>query len=282
VTPRATNTDAGGFAYITGGSSSGGSVNFDFTTGALPAAITFTRPSIGTYFNNAGLLITAGNDAARFNYVGGVACLLIEPAATNILLQSNSFTNAAWHAVNSSVITAGAFVSPDGANDGTTVTSGSGFGGVAQSGVAFSNIPYTVSCWVKRVVGAAPVSMKLNDVQTGDFATTTTLTRYAGALTPSAGTNTAYIFTDTASGATNGIFGAQVETGPVATSYIPTTTAAVTRAADSAVFAIPAGIGHLTYTFDDNSTQLAAVSPGSYTAPTNLNRPNIKSIVGSA
>ena len=58
--------------------------------------------------------------------------------------------------------------------------------------------------------------------------------------------------------------------------------AAVTRAADSAVFTIPAGIGHLTYTFDDNSTQLVAVSPGSYTIPTSLNRPNIKSIVGSA
>ena len=66
------------------------------------------------------------------------------------------------------------------------------------------------------------------------------------------------------------------------TSYIPTTTATVTRAADSAVFTIPSGIGHLTYTFDDASTQLVTVSAGSYTIPTTLNRPNIKSIVGSA
>ena len=79
-----------------------------------------------------------------------------------------------------------------------------------------------------------------------------------------------------------GVYGAQLETGSNVTSYIPTTTAAVTRAADSAVLTIPAGIGHLTFTFDDNTTQLVTVSAGSYTVPTNLNRPNIKRIVGSA
>jgi hypothetical protein len=66
------------------------------------------------------------------------------------------------------------------------------------------------------------------------------------------------------------------------TSYIPTTTVAVTRAPDSAVFTIPSGVAQLTYTFDDNSTQSVTVSAGSYTIPVTLNRANIKSIVGSA
>jgi hypothetical protein len=66
------------------------------------------------------------------------------------------------------------------------------------------------------------------------------------------------------------------------TSYIPTTTAAVTRQADNAVFTIPSGIASLTYTFDDGSTQTVPVSAGSYTIPVTLARPNIRSIAGVA
>lgn len=82
---------------------------------------------------------------------------------------------------------------------------------------------------------------------------------------------------------TSGIYvaGVQMEQGN-GSSVIPTTGTSATRAADSLGFTIPAGIGHLTYTFDDNSTQTVAVSPGAYTVPTNLNRADIKTIVGAA
>ena len=282
MTPRVIGGGRG-FAYITGASSSGGSVNFDFTTGVLPGAITFTRPSIGTYFNNAGLLITAGNDAARFNYVGGVACLLIERGATNLLLYSNGFNNGSgWFTGGGSVVTAAQFISPDGTNNGSSLTAGSGFGSVGNYTVTFANAQYTVSAWVKRITGTAPHLFKLSSSNWGgDIVTSGTITRVSATMTTPSGAADVNLQVDAATG-TNGIFGAQVETGPAATSYIPTAAAAVTRAADSAVFTIPAGIGHLTYTFDDNSTQLVAVSPGSYTIPTSLNRPNIKKIVGSA
>lgn len=78
------------------------------------------------------------------------------------------------------------------------------------------------------------------------------------------------------------IWGSQLEQAAAASSYIPTTTQSVMRAADSAGFTIPAGVGHLTYTFDDQSTQQVAVSPGPYTIPTNLNRPLITRIGGTA
>lgn len=267
----------GGLRFM-GGPASG--LNFDFTGGSLPAGITFSRASTGTYFTSGGILTVAAINAPRFNYVGGVSCLLIEPAATNLLLQSNNFA-ATWFPNNAGVATAAQFISPDGTNNGWSLTSGSGFGGVGQF-LAFSNVPYTISCWVKRIVGSAANLFYLNDKNSGDIATSTTIARLAATMTPAAGSNNAAISPNTGAGSTNGIFGAQLETGSKATSYIPTTTGTATRAADSATFTIPAGVTQLTYTFDDNSTQAAAVSPGSYTVPTGLNRPNIKSIQSSA
>ena len=76
------------------------------------------------------------------------------------------------------------------------------------------------------------------------------------------------------------IWGGDVETAP-SSSYIPTSGSAATRAADVLSFTIPSGVGHLTYIFDDNSTQIVAVSAGAYTVPTNLNRAWIKTIVSS-
>lgn len=75
------------------------------------------------------------------------------------------------------------------------------------------------------------------------------------------------------------VYGAQVEIGSKATSYIATTTGTVTRAADVAGYTIPSGVSTLRYTFDNNTTQDVATSPGAWTIPTNLNRPTIKSIV---
>jgi hypothetical protein len=259
-------------------------VNFDFTTGSLPPAITFTRASTGTYNNSSNVLSTASTNVARFNYLSGTPYLLIEPAATNLLVQSNNLTTT-WFPLNGGTLASAQFVSPDGTNNGWTLTNGSsipGFGAVGQSRT-FSNIPYTISVWLKRITGAPPIQLSLNSVNVGDIAATTTLTRYAKTITPAAGTANAMLLLN--SGAATdvvGVFGFQLETGNVATSYIPTTTATVTRAADSATFTIPAGVTQLTYTFDDNSQQVVTVSAGSYMIPTNLNRPNIKTITSGA
>jgi hypothetical protein len=256
-------------------------LNFDFTTGALPGAIAFTRPSIGTYINNAGTLITAGNNVARMNYVGGVSNLLIEPAATNLLLQSNAFSTAPWGPGVNSVATPAQFVSPDGSNNGWTITSGSGgFDGYYQL-LTFANATYTASAWVKQAA-SVPVDFQIKAIDSS-VPTSPALQRLSATTAVTAGSSALDIIVLTATASVvMGVYGAQLETGSNVTSYIPTTTAAVTRAADSAVLTIPAGIGHLTFTFDDNTTQLVTVSAGSYTVPTNLNRPNIKRIVGSA
>ena len=272
----------GGFVYLlASGGAAPGSINFDFTTGILPPGITFTRPSIGTYNSSGNLLVTAGNNVARFNYIGGVANLLIEGSATNIFTQSNNFSAADWLLTNTPVITSAQFISPDGTNNGWSYNDGNSNAWLQQWPVAFASGPYTLSLWIKRIIGTGDMRFGLAGV-TQIVTVSATLQRLSATLIPGATSDSASYRTTTANGSSSGIYGAQLETGSVMTSYIPTTTVAVTRAADSAVFTIPAGIGHLTFTFDDNTTQTVVVSPGSYTIPATLNRPNIKSIVGSA
>lgn len=68
-------------------------LDHDFTTGTLPAGATFTRASVGTYFDYTGTLRTAGSGDARFDYdpVTKVARgILIEGARTNLLVNAES------------------------------------------------------------------------------------------------------------------------------------------------------------------------------------------------
>jgi hypothetical protein len=274
-----------------GDGGSGGALftRIDFTTGSLGAA-SLSRSSTATYINNSGVLSTAGVNVARFNYDanyprGNAApsltgpFLLVEPAATNLAFQSNNYA-ATWFVTNGSVATSAQFTSPDGTNNGWNVTSGTGFGAQGQA-LTVAAVPYTPSIWAYQRTGTPPLQLSVNGASTGNITTSATITRYAAPITPSAGAGNNFVLVNSASGQALGTFGYQFETGSVATSYIPTTTSSASRSADVVTFTQPVGCGHNTYTFDDNSTQTVAQSPGLATVPTNLNRPNIKYIDGS-
>jgi Putative peptidoglycan binding domain len=84
------------------------------------------------------------------------------------------------------------------------------------------------------------------------------------------------------------IFGYQFEQGQSSgyfsthpTSYIPTTSSSATRGGDQLRIALPSGVTSVTVTYDDGSTQVFSGLSGSWLVPTTqLNRPQIKSIVG--
>jgi hypothetical protein len=269
----------------------------DFTTGSLGAA-SLSRGSSATYVNSSGVLTTASTNVARFNYdtnyPGGNAApsltgpfLLVEPASTNLLLQSNTFSNATWTITSGNgTITAASFTGPDGTNTGWYFATTSFFISIFQSNT-FSAVPYTMSVWAKEVVGTDGLILQPSTAS-GTLSLTTSLERYGFNVTPAAGAALSQIY-NAGAPATNGLWGAQLELGAASgyfatnsSSYIVTTTATASRSADVVAFTQPAGCGHNTYTFDNGTTEAISQAAGSATVPTNLNRPNIKFIDGSS
>jgi len=92
-------------------------LDFDETT-TLPAGISFTRATSGTFFNSSGVLTTAGSGVARFDHrlEGGIwknKGLLIEEQRTNLVQRSEEFNDSYWTKNNISVTT-NATTAPDG------------------------------------------------------------------------------------------------------------------------------------------------------------------------
>jgi hypothetical protein len=198
---------------------------------------------------------------------GGCPAGLIEPSAQNLALQSEDFTTT-WSATNISVsANSTGTLDPYGTNVADLLTAtASGSARVAQSFSFVSGTTYTYSCFAKagsnffQMImengGLASGVNSIWNVGTGEFVASgtfgsgytlqaTNIENYGNGwyrcsmrvlmnvsavgnirVTTSNGTF------NSASGNTVYVFGAQVETGAIPTSYIPTTTASATRNAD--------------------------------------------------
>jgi hypothetical protein len=234
-------------------------------------SITFTRASDATYFDADGVLQTASNNVARFDHSGGSSLgLLIEEARTNTFQRSAEFSDAYW-AKSQVTITANAATAPDGtttADEMVEDSSNDGHGINRTGAFAFtSGTSYTVSVFVKASSGTRNIRLAFGTggfdansraalfnphngtVVSSDAGTTATIqaagsSYYRVVLTATANATvaTGTVFIAMVDGTTFSytgdntsslyLWGAQLETGAFATSYIPTTTAAATRSAD--------------------------------------------------
>jgi hypothetical protein len=244
----------------------------DAVTGA--SLVTFTRASSGTFVDSAGVIQTAAADVPRFDHnptTGESLGLLVEEQRTNLLLQSNGFdTN--WNNTNSSE-TAAAGTAPDGTNTAwelkDTVDASATTHSIAQGSIAMTaGVAYTCSIFAKAgtlprvlLILTGAVAFSSGNKST-IFNLTTGITSspapgvtaqmvaypngwYRCVMTVAAdgtGNATATVRIDNGStssyqgGGTGTIhlWGADLQAGSTPSSYIPTTTAAVTRSASVA------------------------------------------------
>ena len=212
----------------------------DFTTGVLDPRVTITRAlNTATRVNSSGLIEIVDADLPRFDYDPATLApkgLLIEESRANKLLQSNGFTTSPWNYTGSPVVTANAAISPDGTSNAFQITSSpSGTFRVIFQDVATTAVAHTFSIYLKSATGTNQ-TMRIWVDTSPSVSAAITVTPQWQRFTVSGTTDTSarvQIGVDSSANAFDVYaYGAQLEAGAFATSYIPTTTTSLTRNAD--------------------------------------------------
>lgn len=278
---------------------------FHKAPGWIDPRFSFTRASVGRTVNRAGQLVAVPANTARYRFNPLTRLcegLWIESQRTNYLLRSEEFDNPVWTATNLTV-TPNSTTAPDGTISADTLAATGSGGTIAQAvtitagrGIALSlyakanasSFLYaklsdgtsTVECWWNLAAGAVGTStsgsgtcvfaQKLIEAADSGWyrcsleVTTATSTTFTASFAPAAADNTV-----PAAGNSLYAWGAQLEaegtTNTNPTSYIPTTSATVTRSADNLLMPVTAAqvpLDRGTMIFDIVARPLPPVTSG--------------------
>ena len=236
-----------------------------------PLPFTFDRSTSATRVNKDGLIEVVSNNEPRIDFKDDASgALLLEPSRSNLITYSEDFNNASWTTYQAT-ISSNSITSPDGnvtadklidstSNDihanykGFTISTESTLsyfvksaeyslvsianlsdGGEAVFNLSTGTVVSTSSTWKNSTIialtnGWFKISATTNGVS-GAKAIGIKLVNNSGALS-FAGTGTSGVY----------LWGAQLEQGSYATSYIPTQGSIGTRVAESCEQTTPSGI----------------------------------------
>ena len=251
-----------------------------------PAPFSVTRGSIAIRVNKQGLIEVVGHDKLRIDYKDsskGVA--LLEPARSNVLTYSEDFSQ--WLPIGTPTIDLNNIVSPDGNLNGTKITRGSNPTPLRLGTPNILNNAHTFTLYAKKG-NYDKLGLDIGDEEELRFILTDEWQRFELTSTPTTYNHVDITLPLSSSGDYIYIYGAQLEAGSYATSYIPTSGAAVLRRQDGAdgagnaqVFNDSEGVLFANVAYLETSRREISINNGSINERVSIRHINSDNTIGS-
>jgi hypothetical protein len=250
-----------------------------------PLPFNFTRSTSATRVNKDGLIEVVTNNKPRIDFLNDSnGALLLEPSRTNLLPYSVDYSQADWTKSNV-ILTSNFATAPDGATSASKIVATASDGSIQDSISITSGTTYTFSVYLKTTSGTLNTNISLGSPafpdtegdggRTKQIIVTNTWQRFTITSTADATANSGIGvggFNSFSTGEEVLVWGAQLEVGSYATSYIPTQGATATRVAEVCSQTVPDGIINSSEgvlfaevsTFADNTYKRISLNNGSY------------------